>query len=164
MERDWAFSSCRSSEASAGAARDPKPVSIFCLSGEALLPSARTKDPLKKSAAARIEAKEPLNKSAAARIEAKEPLNKSAAARIETKNPVNLRRQDFSLCPAGTEKTDFTEKRTCFRKCVFLVGEGGFEPPKAMLTDLQSAPFGHSGIPPYAVVLEPVDGLEPPTC
>ena len=150
MERDWAFSSCRSSEASAGAARDPKPVSIFCLSGEALLPSARTKDPLKKSAAARIEAKE--------------PLNKSAAARIETKNPVNLRRQDFSLCPAGTEKTDFTEKRTCFRKCVFLVGEGGFEPPKAMLTDLQSAPFGHSGIPPYAVVLEPVDGLEPPTC
>ena len=57
MERDWAFSSCRSSGASAGAARDPKPVSIFCLSGEALLPSARTKDPLKKPAAARIEAK-----------------------------------------------------------------------------------------------------------
>ena len=24
---------------------------------------------------------------------------------------------------------------------------GGFEPPKAQLTDLQSAPFGHSGIP-----------------
>ena len=29
-----------------------------------------------------------------------------------------------------------------------MVGEGGFEPPKALLTDLQSAPFGHSGIPP----------------
>ena len=28
------------------------------------------------------------------------------------------------------------------------MGEGGFEPPKALLTDLQSAPFGHSGIPP----------------
>ena len=26
---------------------------------------------------------------------------------------------------------------------------GGFEPPKALLTDLQSAPFGHSGTPPH---------------
>ena len=32
-----------------------------------------------------------------------------------------------------------------------LVGEGGFEPPKSLTTDLQSAPFGHSGIPPYSV-------------
>ena len=51
----------------------------------------------------------------------------------------------------------------------FLVGEGGFEPPKSLTTDLQSAPFGHSGIPPYSVRcllkgLELVDGLEPPTC
>ena len=30
----------------------------------------------------------------------------------------------------------------------FLVEDGGFEPPKAMLTDLQSAPFGRSGNPP----------------
>ena len=30
-----------------------------------------------------------------------------------------------------------------------LVEDGGFEPPKASLTDLQSAPFGHSGNPPY---------------
>ena len=30
-----------------------------------------------------------------------------------------------------------------------LVGEGGFEPPKHDATDLQSAPFGHSGILPY---------------
>ncbi len=30
----------------------------------------------------------------------------------------------------------------------FLVGEGGFEPPKSETTDLQSAPFGRSGIPP----------------
>ena len=50
-----------------------------------------------------------------------------------------------------------------------LVGEGGFEPPKSLTTDLQSAPFGHSGIPPYSVHcefgnLELVDGLEPPTC
>ena len=33
-----------------------------------------------------------------------------------------------------------------------MVGEGGFEPPKASPTDLQSAPFGHSGIPPYEFV------------
>ena len=32
----------------------------------------------------------------------------------------------------------------CFEK---MVEGGGFEPPKAQLTDLQSAPFGHSGIP-----------------
>ena len=32
-----------------------------------------------------------------------------------------------------------------------LVGEGGFEPPKSLTTDLQSAPFGHSGIPPYEI-------------
>ena len=51
--------------------------------------------------------------------------------------------------------------------CSSLVGEGGFEPPKSLTTDLQSAPFGHSGIPPQkraAEVLELVDGLEPPTC
>ena len=32
----------------------------------------------------------------------------------------------------------------------FLVGEGGFGPPKSLTTDLQSAPFGRSGIPPGA--------------
>ena len=30
------------------------------------------------------------------------------------------------------------------------MGEGGFEPPKSVTTDLQSAPFGRSGIPPGA--------------
>ena len=29
-----------------------------------------------------------------------------------------------------------------------IVGGGGFEPPKAAPTDLQSAPFDRSGIPP----------------
>ena len=33
--------------------------------------------------------------------------------------------------------------------CSDLVEEGGFEPPKRIATDLQSAPFGHSGTPPY---------------
>ena len=35
------------------------------------------------------------------------------------------------------------------------VGEGGFEPPKALPADLQSVPFDHSGIPPYSVWLLP---------
>ena len=30
----------------------------------------------------------------------------------------------------------------------------GFEPSKALPTDLQSAPFGHSGTPPYGIVEE----------
>ena len=32
---------------------------------------------------------------------------------------------------------------------LFLVGDGGFEPPKASPADLQSVPFGHSGNLPY---------------
>ena len=43
---------------------------------------------------------------------------------------------------------------------------GGFEPPKRVATDLQSAPFGHSGTHPYkfGFRLEPMIGLEPITC
>ena len=33
----------------------------------------------------------------------------------------------------------------------FMVEEGGFEPPKLQATDLQSAPFGHSGTLPYYI-------------
>ena len=32
-----------------------------------------------------------------------------------------------------------------------MVGDGGFEPPKALPADLQSVPFGHSGNPPYQI-------------
>ena len=32
-----------------------------------------------------------------------------------------------------------------------MVEEGGFEPPKSVTTDLQSAPFGRSGTPPYEI-------------
>ena len=31
------------------------------------------------------------------------------------------------------------------------MGRGGFEPPKSLTADLQSAPFGHSGTCPYLV-------------
>ena len=37
-----------------------------------------------------------------------------------------------------------------------LVGEGGFEPPKSETTDLQSAPFGHSGILPYQIASDTI--------
>ena len=39
--------------------------------------------------------------------------------------------------------------RPPFRVLGILVGDGGFEPPKALPADLQSVPFGHSGNPPY---------------
>ena len=41
-----------------------------------------------------------------------------------------------------------------------LMDGEGFEPSKAVPTDLQSAPFGHSGTHPY----KPMIGLEPITC
>ena len=36
-----------------------------------------------------------------------------------------------------------------------MVGRGGFEPPKAEPTDLQSVPFGHSGISPASEAFTP---------
>ena len=42
------------------------------------------------------------------------------------------------------------------------MGGGGFEPPKQVAADLQSVPFGHSGIHPY--FYKPMIGLEPITC
>ena len=38
-----------------------------------------------------------------------------------------------------------------FYTSVFLVGAGGFEPPKLKAADLQSVPIGHSGTRPYSV-------------
>ena len=48
-----------------------------------------------------------------------------------------------------------------------MVERDGFEPSKAVPTDLQSAPFGHSGTYPCAFQrwkVEPAMGLEPATC
>ena len=50
--------------------------------------------------------------------------------------------------------------------CLSVVGRGGFEPPKSKTSDLQSDPFGRSGIFPYEIVkltVEPVTGIEPAT-
>ena len=41
------------------------------------------------------------------------------------------------------------KKSESYQLRTYLVGEGGFEPPKAVPADLQSVPFGHSGIRPY---------------
>ena len=51
------------------------------------------------------------------------------------------------------------------------MGGGGFEPPKQVAADLQSVPFGHSGIHPFDLLQysfvkskKPMIGLEPITC
>ena len=48
------------------------------------------------------------------------------------------------------------------------MGRGGFEPPKQFAADLQSVPFGHSGICPFThnmkLCEKPMIGLEPITC
>ena len=45
---------------------------------------------------------------------------------------------------AGTLPLSYTRIFNLYK----VVEDGGFEPPKAMLTDLQSAPFGRSGTLP----------------
>ena len=45
------------------------------------------------------------------------------------------------------------------------MGGGGFEPPKQVAADLQSVPFGHSGIHPFVIKnKKPMAGIEPVTC
>ena len=58
------------------------------------------------------------------------------------------------------------QKTQCFRIGSFVVGDAGFGPAKSSTTDLQSAPFGRSGNPPYygCRTLELVNGVEPSTC
>ena len=42
----------------------------------------------------------------------------------------------------------------------YVVEGGGFEPPKSLTTDLQSVPFGRSGIPP-GVIRYKISQVEP---
>ena len=51
--------------------------------------------------------------------------------------------------PQGQAEHIVPPKKHCLRSA-FLVGDGGFEPPKSVTTDLQSAPFGRSGNLPGA--------------
>ena len=50
-------------------------------------------------------------------------------------------------------KTDLVKKAPILYQdwCFFLVEGDGFEPSEQDATDLQSAPFGHSGTPPYEI-------------
>ncbi len=57
---------------------------------------------------------------------------------------------------------DINKKPDARSGFLFMVGEAGFGPAKSVTTDLQSAPFGRSGIPPY--YMELVIGVEPTTC
>ena len=65
--------------------------------------------------------------------------------------------QRVGLLLENYEKRIYEKTHTCIlnvrekstsEKCFFLVGDGGFGPPKSVTTDLQSAPFGRSGNPP----------------
>ena len=64
-------------------------------------------------------------------------------------------RRNFST-RATAENQDLYAPCTDVLKLYFngtLVGEGGFEPPKLLAADLQSVPFGHSGIRPIFALI-----------
>ena len=50
------------------------------------------------------------------------------------------------------ERLPTYHKKAPRMRCFFVVGRGGFEPPKSKTSDLQSDPFGHSGICPYKLL------------
>ena len=61
--------------------------------------------------------------------------------------------------PRGCDLRCRTKQKTSvFFTLVFLVGAGGFEPPKLKAADLQSVPIGHSGTRPYSFVVHPCAG------
>ena len=63
-------------------------------------------------------------------------------------NPIYENETQF-LREKSPQTLGITGKNIAEHFCsAMMVGEGGFEPPKALLTDLQSAPFGHSGTHP----------------
>ena len=58
--------------------------------------------------------------------------------------------QDFKSCASASSATRAYENRNLFVKSfINRMGRGGFEPPKQIAADLQSVPFGHSGICPF---------------
>ena len=63
----------------------------------------------------------------------------------------------MNLRPSGYEPDELPTAplrdiiRTQSILMIYLVGRDGFEPSKSSTTDLQSAPFGHSGTPPYEI-------------
>ena len=49
-----------------------------------------------------------------------------------------------------SDEEEMSLKKASTSSMLFLVGAGGFGPPKSVTTDLQSAPFGRSGTLPGA--------------
>ena len=71
-----------------------------------------------------------------------------------------VRRVDaVRIHPRGCDlRCQAKQKTSVFSTLVFLVGAGGFEPPKLKAADLQSVPIGHSGTRPYSFVAHPFAG------
>ena len=68
--------------------------------------------------------------------------------------------RDFKSRASASSATAARDAHTVFAKsiralhCLFnlaSMGGGGFEPPKQIAADLQSVPFGHSGIHPFCL-------------
>ena len=77
--------------------------------------------------------------------------NVSSNAGDRNRTGTVLLRQDFKSCASASSATPACKPRppnTRFNE-QNLMGGGGFEPPKQFAADLQSVPFGHSGIHPY---------------
>ena len=53
-----------------------------------------------------------------------------------------------SACSGSQAIRSITKNRVTRTRFFVMVGEAGFGPAKSVTTDLQSAPFGRSGIPP----------------
>ena len=53
---------------------------------------------------------------------------------------------------ASSDTLSHTQKGHTVWYVLFVVGRGGFEPPKSKTSDLQSDPFGRSGICPYMIL------------
>ena len=73
------------------------------------------------------------------------PLNAGDRNRTGT---VSLQ-QDFKSCASASSATP----------AYMIMGRGGFEPPKQVAADLQSVPFGHSGICPFITKQYKIDLL-----
>ena len=58
----------------------------------------------------------------------------------------------FPGCDAKWVRANEKHPETYVSRCFYLVGAGGFEPPKLKAADLQSVPIGHSGTRPYSFV------------
>ena len=66
--------------------------------------------------------------------------------------------QTARLCRIHVVKRKAPPNLSFYTNLLWMVVGGGFEPPKALPSDLQSDPFDHSGTPPF--FLEPIPRIE----